>query len=78
MKTIQFSWAMISGLGLALLILSKTIWNGLDPQGSYMDWPKRGSYVDWAGLGLINISRLLYGLGLGLGLIILSKTIAGP
>ena len=55
-----------------------------------MDWPKIGSYVDWAwawpylirtglgwaGLGLINISRLLC--GLGLGLIILSKTITGP
>ena len=25
MKTIQFSWAVISGLGLALLILSKTL-----------------------------------------------------
>ena len=39
------NWAR---LGLALLILSKTIWNGLDPQGFY---------VDWAGLGLNNIKQ---------------------
>ena len=32
---LNMNWA---GLGLTLLILSKTIWNGLDPQGSYVDW----------------------------------------
>ena len=50
------------------------MWTGLGLALLNMNWARLG----WAGLGLINISRLLCGLGLGLGLIILSKTIAGP
>ena len=48
------------------------MWTGLGLALLNMNWARLG----WAGLGLINISRLLC--GLGLGLIILNKTIAGP
>ena len=60
MKTIQFSWAVIYGLGLALLILSKTLERllyGLAQERLVEDNTIFLGCDFWAGLGLVNIKQ---------------------